>query len=99
MTTYRVAEGAPGVSLNKRVYLPGEELPDTLTEGAAEQLLKTGAIEKVAAKGKSDAELKAAEEAEAKAKADAEAKAAADAKAKADAEAKARTATQKSSTR
>lgn len=47
MSKYRVSEGAPGVSLNKRVYLPGEELPETLTEEAAEQLLKSGAVEKV----------------------------------------------------
>lgn len=57
MSKYRVSEGAPGVSLNKRVYLPGEELPETLAEEAAEQLLKSGAIEEV-----SDKETKASEE-------------------------------------
>jgi hypothetical protein len=57
---YRVANGAPSVSLNKKLYLPGDVLPE-LTEEQQEQLLKTGAIEKASAKDLADAEKKDAE--------------------------------------
>jgi hypothetical protein len=81
MSRYRVVEGAPSVSLDKKLYAPGELLPETVNDEAVEQLLKNGAIEKASAKDESKAEQKAAEEteeqkAEAKAKADANAKAA-----------------------
>jgi hypothetical protein len=59
-TKYRVAEGAPGVSLNKKVYQSGDILPD-LTEEQAEGLLKAGAIEEASAKDLADAEKKDAE--------------------------------------
>ncbi len=88
MSRYRVAEGAPGVSLNKQVYLPGELLPEDLSAEAVEQLTKNGAIEKASAKDISSTELKTVEETEeqkVKAKADADAKAAAEAKAKTEA--------------
>lgn len=90
MSRYRVAEGAPGVSLNKQVYLPGELLPEDLSAEAVEQLTKNGAIEKASAKDISSTELKTVEETEeqkakAAALADADAKAAAEAKAKTEA--------------
>lgn len=81
MSRYRVVEGAPSVSLDKKLYAPGELLPETVNDAAVEQLLKNGAIEKAPAEDESKAEQKAAEEteeqkADAKAKADANAKAA-----------------------
>jgi hypothetical protein len=86
MSRYRVVEGAPSVSLDKKLYAPGDLLPETINDEAIEQLLKNGAIEKTSAKDESKAEQKAAEDSEEqKAKADADAKAAAEAKAKAEA--------------
>lgn len=99
MTTYRVSkDGSLGVSLKGKVYQPGDGLPEDLSEEAAEQLLKTGAIEKAPAKAKTEAEV--SDDTKAKAEEAAKAKAEADAKAKADAEAKAKsTGTNKPSTR
>lgn len=63
MSAYRVREDTTqSVSHKKRVYGPGETLPDDLSEEAVEQLLKNGAIEKLTAKDKSEAEQKAAED-------------------------------------
>lgn len=101
MSRYRVVEGAPSVSLDKKLYGPGDLLPETVNDEAVEQLLKNGAIEKASAKDESKAELKAAEgseELKAKTEEDAKAAAEADAKVKAAAEAKAKAEAAKTST-